>query len=294
VAEKNIPTSRWEIQVDTVKHQTEDPTTTDGPPLEHLDHAHEVHDGELPAPPPLPEAMASFDEEDGGNTDEWTDEDEKTIHRGSHPPKPSSSRRISPALMQIFKRRREQIGLSIEQAAKLAGVDEREYMRFEATQGGHRLVYDHAIVMAKVLGVPPQEMPGMRAQPSKEESISARLRALEQALEAGPLLVFEGQSGERYGGDVERVIVTAGFAIRIGDASLGDAFPRGALLGFSTGAVTREGDVVLLRGRKSRQLSLRRISGPAYAGLASWQTSYAKSDADLLVVGRLQVLIPAP
>jgi transcriptional regulator with XRE-family HTH domain len=290
---EDIRTNRWKINVDTVKHQTEDPTTTDGPPVEEHGHdpAHEIHEHELP-PPPLADAVGFDEPED--STSEWTDHDEKTIHRGSHPPKPSSSRRISPALMNIFKRKREQIGLSIEQVAKLAGVEENEYMRFEATQGGHRLIYDHAIVIAKVLGVPPAEMPGLRPMQGKEETTAARLTALEQALVSGPLLVFEGANGERYGGDIERVIVTPGFALRIGDASLGDTFPRGAVLGFSTGAVTRDGDVVLLRNKKNKQLALRRLSGVAYSGIASWQQSFLIDSGEWIVAGRLQVLIPAP
>ncbi len=292
MAEK-IPTKRWKLNVDTVKHATDDPTKADGPPVtEHHDEAPaDVHDQDLP-PPPLSDAVGFDEPED--STSEWTDHDEKTIHRGSHPPKPSSSRRISPALMAIFKRKREQIGLSIEQVAKLAGVDEREYMRFEATQGGHRLIYDHAIVIAKVLGVSPAEMPGLRPLPGKDETVAARLTALEHALVSGPLLVFEGANGERYGGDIERVILTAGFALRIGDASLGDTFPRGAVLGFSTGAVTRDGDVVLLRHKKNKQLALRRLSGAAYSGIANWQSSFLLDGGEWIVAGRLQVLIPAP
>jgi transcriptional regulator with XRE-family HTH domain len=292
---ENIPTSRWKLNVDTVKHQTEDPTTTDGPPLDHghQEPAADVHDHDLPPPPMDASQMLGFDEPED-STSEWSDQDEKTIHRGSHPPKPSSSRRISPALMSIFKRRREQIGLSIEQVAKMAGVEENEYMRFEATQGGHRLIYDHAIVIAKVLGVPPADMPGLRPLQGKDETVATKLTALEQALVAGPLLVFEGQSGERFGGDIERVIVTPGFALKIGDASLGDIFPRGAVLGFSTGAVTRDGDIVLLRHKKNKQLALRRLSGVAYSGIASWQQSFLIDSGEWIVAGRLQVLIPTP
>ena len=64
--------------------------------------------------------------------------------------------------MKVFQRKREQIGLSLEQLAKLTGIDEEELARFENTQGGHRLVYDHAVLVAKVLGIRPHDMPGLR------------------------------------------------------------------------------------------------------------------------------------
>src|SRR5581483_4377373 len=51
--------------------------------------------------------------------DTFDDDGEPTKHRGSHPPRPSSSRRLSPTLMKIFQRRREQIGLSMKQVAEL-------------------------------------------------------------------------------------------------------------------------------------------------------------------------------
>jgi hypothetical protein len=298
-----IPTNRWRLKVDTVKHEPEDPTHADAKPPDP-----EPIDPGLPdpvdlpghaVPEPLPEVGhgdadslgEAFDVDDEDTT---SSADEKTIHRGSHPPKPSSSRRISPALKQIFQRKREQIGLSIEKVAELAGVDKAEYMRFEATNGGARLYYDHAVVLARVLGIPPNDMPGMRQQGTKEPAFGERLNQVEKALVSGPLLTFEGKDGERYGGDIDRVLTTPGFAIRVGDDSLDRAFPRGWVLGFSTGATTKKGDVVLLRHKRSRLLALRRHAGENWAGLAPWQPSYPMSDAEWLVVGRLKVVLPAP
>jgi transcriptional regulator with XRE-family HTH domain len=254
---------------DTVKTRLPDdaPTAIDGPKLQQLDAADTDRD--------------SFDDL----------ADEVTHHRGSHPPKPSTSRRLSPTLMKIFQRRREQIGLTIEQVAKLAGVEEDELMRFEGTNGQHRLLYDHAVIIARVLGVLPQDMPGLRTREAKDDLLPV-VQELERALLAGPQLTFEGKSGERFGGDLERVATTPAFAVRIGDSSLGDAWPKGTVLGFIAGSAGQIGDVVLLRHRKSRTLALRRFAPPSYTGLQPWQPAYVCSHGEWIAVGRLQVILP--
>lgn len=193
--------------------------------------------------------------------------------------------------MKIFQRRREQIGLTIGQVAKLAGIEEDELMRFEGTNGQHRLVYDHAVVIARVLGVRPQDMPGLRGRETRDE-VAPALVELERALLSGPQLTFEGKAGERFGGDLERVATTPAFALRIGDSSLGDAWPKGTLLGFVAEAAPAIGDVVLLRHRKSRTLALRRFAPPSYTGLQPWQPAYVCTGGEWIAVGRLQVILP--
>src|SRR4051812_7961560 len=129
----------------------------------------------------------------------------ETIDRGSRPPRPSSSRRLSPTLMKIFQRRRQQIGLSLEQISKVSGVEAEELERFENTAGGHRLLYDHAVVVMRVLGLKPNDLPGLRVKDGREDARSAA-DELYRAMVSGPVLTFEGKAGERFGGDVERVL----------------------------------------------------------------------------------------
>jgi transcriptional regulator with XRE-family HTH domain len=198
---------------------------------------------------------------------------------------------LSPTLMRIFQRKREQIGLSIAQIAKLTGIDLEELTRFEGTNGQHRLVYDHAVLVARVLGISPKDMPGLRSGKEARDAVGAGLGSLSTALCSGPLLTFEGKTGERFGGDLERVGTTPHFAVRVGDSSLGDAWPRGALLGFLMDASPTKGDVVLVRHKRTKQLALRRATGQAWAPLAPWQPSFPVG-GEWLPVARLQVVLP--
>jgi hypothetical protein len=224
---------------------------------------------------------------------EDTVEDEPTSYRGDKPPRASSSRRLSPTLMRVFKRRREQIGLTVAQVARLAGIEEEELSRFEGTGGNHRLYYDHVVVLARVLGVRPQDLPGLRPRETKDAQAMA-LHALGTALSAGAMLVFEGKSGERFGGDLERLGTVPDFGLRIGDGSLAEHWPRGALLAFVTDTQPKKGDVVILRHKKTRQLLLRRLTPSSWAGLAEWQPSYPAPSAEWLPIARLAAVLPRP
>jgi transcriptional regulator with XRE-family HTH domain len=230
------------------------------------------------------------DEDDDALFD-FDSEDDPTIYRGDRPPRPSSSRRLSPTLMKVFQRKREQIGLSLEQLAKLTGIEAEELLRFEGTNGGHRLVYDHVVLLARVLGIRPEEMPGLRSGRKTKSAAGAALGSLETALLGGPVLTFEGKSGERFGGDLERLGTTPHFAIRLGDGSLGEGWPKGALLGLLMDASPAPGDVVLVRNKRNKQLALRRAAASAWAPLAPWQPSYPQG-GDWLAMARLQVLLP--
>jgi len=90
---------------------------------------------------------------------------------------------------------------------------------------------------------------------------------------------------------VERVITTPAFAVKLGDASLGDPWPRGALLFFVAGPAPAAGDVFVLRHKKTKLLGLRRLDGGQWRGLAAWQPAYAVG-ADWLPIGRLQLIVP--
>lgn len=272
------------------------PTRLDGPRLGEAfsDSGRAVDSTAVDGPP----AWVAIDPHDTDSSDLFLDGDEEddvddpTVYRGDRPPRPSSSRRLSPTLMKIFQRKREQIGLSIAQVAKLTGIDEEELTRFEGTNGGHRLVYDHAVLVARVLGIRPQDMPGLRAREGKDPAAGA-LGSLTTALLGGPILTFEGKSGERFGGDLERLGTTPHFAVRIGDTSLGEAWPRGALLGFVMDASPQPGDVALLRHKRTRQLALRRANGQSWAPLSPWQPAYPTS-GDWAPFGRLQIVLPRP
>ncbi len=237
-------------------------------------------------------ARAGFAHEiDRDDEDDEDDVEDPTVYRGDKPSKPSSSRRLSPTLMRIFQRKREQIGLSIAQVAKLTGIDLEELTRFEGTNGQHRLVYDHAVLLARVLGVSPKDMPGLRSAKESRDAVGAALGSLQTTLCTGPLLTFEGKSGERFGGDLERVGTTPHFGVKIGDSSLGEAWPRGALLGFLMDATPSPGDVVLVRHKRTKQIAIRRATGQAWAPLASWQPAFPVG-GDWLPLARLQVVLP--
>jgi transcriptional regulator with XRE-family HTH domain len=276
------------VPVETVpgrRRADEDATNIDGPRIH--GHGHDEHSSELSLEPP---SLQDFDFDEDG--DGFEDTNETTIDRGSRPPKPSSSRRLSPTLAKIFQRRREQIGLSILQLAKLSGVEQAELERFENTQGQHRLVYDHAVVIARVLGLKAQDLPGLRMKASRDQ-LREHIDELHRALVSGPMLTFEGRNGERFGGDIERVITTPAFTIKLGDPSLGEGWPGGALLGFLADAAPQAGDVVLIRHKKSKLLALRRYVPPSFLGLATWQPSYRSgAGTEWLAVGRLQVMLP--
>jgi transcriptional regulator with XRE-family HTH domain len=299
------PRKRRTTKPEYKAHNTDEaPTAIDGPKLHDYDKDEDTDDTTGPdrtnVDGPRVEAMAdphdtvsSELEVDGGDDDEGDedDADDPTIYRGDKPPKPSSSRRLSPTLMRVFQRKREQIGLSIAQVAKLSGIDEQELMRFEATNGHHRLVYDHVVLLARVLGVRPQDLPGLRSAKLAKDAVGAALGSLTAALAAGPLLTFEGKTGERFGGDLERLGTTPHFAIKVGDSSLGESWPKGSMLALIVDTAPKPGDVILVRHKRTKQLGLRRATGQAWAPLAAWQPSYP-AGGDWTPVARVQAILP--
>jgi hypothetical protein len=289
---------------DTGRHGNDDgPTATDGPEIHDEGTATNVDGPKIAVMVEGHDTVSheialdgSHSDEDDGDLDsdsafDFDSEDDPTIYRGDRPPRPSSSRRLSPTLMKVFQRKREQIGLTLEQVAKLTGIELEELVRFEGTNGNHRLVYDHVVLVARVLGVRPQDMPGLRGGHRTRDAVGTGLGALQTALLAGPLLTFDGKSGERFAGDLDRVGTTPHFAVRLGDGSLGEGWPEGALLGFVMDAAPQPGDVVVLRNKRVKQLALRRATAAAWAPLASWQPSHAHG-GDWAATARLQVLLP--
>jgi transcriptional regulator with XRE-family HTH domain len=279
-------------QPDSAKHSDDGPTILDGPRLRDPQQSGPTNVDGPPISAPADDHDTSAEELVPAEGFEDA-EDDPTIYRGDRPQRPSSSRRLSPTLMKVFQRKREQIGMSIAQLAKLTGIEEEELLRFEGTNGQHRLVYDHVVLLARVLGVRPQDMPGLRARETKDATASA-LSSLATALMAGPMITFEGKAGERYGGDLERLGTTPHVGVRIGDGALAELFPRGALLAFVADVSPAPGDVVLLRHRRTRQLAMRRVSASLFAPLASWQPAYPSPSPDWHPVARLQIVLPRP
>ncbi|MCU1278669.1 MAG: hypothetical protein JWM53_2215 [bacterium] len=293
---------RKPVTHDTTRHGDDGPTSIDGPKIKqaitNVD-AHRLGENTNVDGPRIGSPMgvdhsselmldhARHEDED----DEAGDLEDPTVYRGDKPQRASSSRRLSPTLMKIFARKREQIGLSIAQLAKLTGIDLEELTRFEGTNGQHRLVYDHAVLVARALGIAPKDMPGLRSAKESRDAVGAALGSLSTTLCTGPMLTFEGKSGERFGGDLERVGTTPHFGVKLGDATLGESWPKGALLGFLMDASPSPGDVVLVRHKRTKQLALRRATGAAWAPIASWQPSFPVG-GEWIAVARLQVLLP--
>ncbi len=197
--------------------------------------------------------------------------------------------RMSSTLSKVFLRRREQIGLSLSQLSKLSGIGEPQLKAYEAASGPDRLLYDHAVILARVLGVRPQEMPGLRPRETND-NVAALVAEVARAVMQVPIITFEGRNGERFGGDVDRLATAPVFAIQIADNTLGDAWPKGALLSF-VAEQPAPGDVTLLRHRRSKLLALRRLTPPTYNGLQPWQPAYVAA-GEWLAIGRLQLVLP--
>jgi transcriptional regulator with XRE-family HTH domain len=291
------PTKKGRAAQSDARHGDDGPTSIDGPKIREVITNVDSHrlgdntnvDGPRVSAPNEADDTARSDF--SGDDDEDGDVDDPTVYRGDKPQRASSSRRLSPTLMRIFQRKREQIGLSLAQVAKLTGIDLEELTRFEGTNGQHRLVYDYAVLVARVLGIAAKDLPGLRSAKEARDAVGAAMGALATSLCSGPLLTFEGKAGERFGGDLERVGTTPHFGVKLGDSSLGEAWPKGALLGFLMEATPAAGDVVLVRHKKTKQLAMRRATGQAWAPLAAWQPSFPVG-GDWVPVARLQVVLP--
>ncbi|MEO6954098.1 MAG: hypothetical protein ABI321_20010, partial [Polyangia bacterium] len=174
--------------------------------------------------------------------------------------------------------------------ARLSGISTAELVRYEDEAVPTSITYDQVVVLARVLGVSLEDLPGLR--PREERfPLGLTLAELERALFGAPLLRFEGASGERFGGDVERAAASKAFTVRIDDDSLAPAMFRGALLGFMNGTRVRPGSVVLLRHRRSSLMAMRRLDATLYRGILPWQPSYPIG-GEWLVSGSLEVTLP--
>jgi transcriptional regulator with XRE-family HTH domain len=193
--------------------------------------------------------------------------------------------------IEIFKRKRAQIGLTLEQLSRISGLPFDELKELERSRPGYGLLYDHAVALARVLGIHPSELPGLRPRSQPERLAFEDVRAW---LLAMPRLRYEGQEGERIEGDVDRAGLGEAVCVQVMDQSLAGVYPRGSLLGFSSVADRRvsDGVVVLLRGKRHRQLALRRAGTGLFEGVMPWQTPYVEATGEWFVVCQLTLVLP--
>jgi hypothetical protein len=199
-------------------------------------------------------------------------------------------RRLTPTLLKIFARRRQQIRLSLDQLSRLSGISLPNLEALDQGMPGTSITYDQTVVLSRVLGVGVDQLPGLRKRENRSH-LGEVVAELERTLLAAPLLRFEGRSGERYGGDVERAASSKAFTVRVEDESLEPALVRGTLLGFMGGAKPRPSGILLLRHRRSALLAMRRNEPPSYTGLVPWQPGYVVG-GEWHLVGSLEVVLP--
>jgi hypothetical protein len=204
--------------------------------------------------------------------------------------KEEHERRLTPTLLKIFARRRGEIRLSLDQLARLSGIRMDVLEAIDRARPGTSITYDQVVVLSRVLGVPVDQLPGLRKRETRSH-LGVALAELERTMLAAPLLRFQGDSGERYGGDVERATASKSFTVRVEDDSLEPSFVRGSLLGFMNGVRPRPGGVLLLRHRRSALLAMRRHEPPSYLGLVAWQPAYVVG-GEWHLVGSLEVMLP--
>jgi transcriptional regulator with XRE-family HTH domain len=203
---------------------------------------------------------------------------------------PADERRLTPTLLKILSRRRQQIRLSLDQLARLSGISIHHLEQFEQPKVGQTITYDQVVVLARVLGIQVDQLPGLRPRENRPH-LGVLLAELERTMLGAPMLRFEGKHGERFGGDVERAAGSKACTVRVEDDSLEPVLPRGSLLGFMSGTTQRPGHILLLRHRRSALLALRRNEPPNFAGLLAWQPSYV-AGGEWHVIGSMEVLLP--
>jgi transcriptional regulator with XRE-family HTH domain len=201
-----------------------------------------------------------------------------------------NERRLTPTLLKIFSRRRQQIRLSLDQLSRISGISLGSLEALDQGKPGTSITYDQMVVLSRVLGVGVEQLPGLRKRETRSH-LGELVGELERILLAAPLLRFEGKSGERYGGDVERAAASKAFTVRVEDESLEPALARGALLGFMSGSKPQPGAILLLRHRRSALLAMRRNVPPSYTGLVPWQPGYVVG-GEWHLVGSLEVILP--
>jgi len=209
-------------------------------------------------------------------------------HAPATPPAPPRApSRIHLQLAQLLARRRRAIDLGLAQASALSGIPAADLERYEREPTA-RVPYEHVVVLARVLGIPTSELPGLRdaGETPVQQAVKSAARALAEPLR----VVYTSDGGDdRWSGPVDALAEVGEFAIEIGDDSLGEVFPRGTVLGFLRTRAPRPGDVVLALHRSSSMVVLRRARDPLLVGLTSDQPNY-QLDRTWSILGRAVVI----
>jgi hypothetical protein len=199
--------------------------------------------------------------------------------------KPAS--RIDLQLAQLLTRKRRAIGLSLAQASSLSGISVADIERYEREPGA-RVPFDHVVVLARVLGIPTSDLPGLRGdgETPVQHAVKAAARALAEPLR----VTYSSREGDdRFSGPVDALGEVGEFAIEIGDDSLAELFPQRTVLGFLRSRAPRAGDVVLALHRASSMFVLRRVRGQLLTGLTPEQPNY-QLDRSWSILGRAVVV----
>ena len=131
---------------------------------------------------------------------------------------------------------------------------------------------------------------GARSRATPSARRSARLST---TLCSGPLLTFEGKSGERFGGDLERVGTTPHFGVKLGDGIARRRTGRAARCSASCMDATPTAGDVVLGAPQARPSSWRCAARPARRG-RRWPRGSPSFPVggDWVPVARLQVVLP--
>ena len=201
----------------------------------------------------------------------------------------SSNSRLATQLGRILKRKREQIQLSLQQIASLTGIAPADITSYES---GGRTPYDHAFLLARVLGIPPLEMPGMRG--AGDSPVRGALTAAMQGLSETVRLRYRCEAPEEHlDGPVDALKGVTEFCVEIADDNLLE-YPRGTLLGFVKDRGNQpfnDPGVVLAHHWRSRVMTLRRIQDHLLVGLHPEVPSYHLDKGAWEILGRLAIVL---
>ena len=204
---------------------------------------------------------------------------------------PSTSR-LAAQLGKLLKRKREAIGLSLSHCSGLAGISAVDIAEYEA---GAKTPYDHAMVLARVLGLSPTELPGFRS--SSESPVKGAIASAMTGLKETMRLVYHGV-GDRFEGPVDAVAGVTEFSVEIGDQHIPE-YPRGMLLAFMRDksapiAASFAPGIVMAHHVGSRMMAMRRIQEDLLVGLAADIPSFHLDRKAWEIVGRLVMAFQPP
>lgn len=202
-------------------------------------------------------------------------------------PLPSPSR-LALILGRVIKRRREAIHLTLAQVASMTNISQTQLAGYEA---GSKTPYDHAILLARLLGIRLDDLPGLRAS-----STTPLLAAIEETRRrAGETMRFAYtcERGEKLLGATDTLTGLSEFIVEIDDSSIA-GYPRGTMLGFlrERGTPPRlDPGLVVAQHRRSRLTVLRLVRGDVLVGLAKHVPCYQFERDAWDILGHLVLVV---